>query len=90
MIKDFIDLIKLVFLGKAKRRRRRNSKRIVEPIVKQMRLGNTMKNKDRIESLERENVELKQQLDQIAELLVKLTKEVGTINRDIAHLLPEK
>ncbi len=57
------------------------------PTSKELR---NMKKKDRLSDLEKEIKELREQYGIQAELLEKLMRELGTLHRDIMHLLPEK
>lgn len=103
-MKDFIELWRHVFTRRLKPKYKRkglpynhnpvpkrNPLPAVAPPGPPTAKGNSqMKKKDRITELESQLKELREQSDRQAELLVKLTRELGEINRDIAHLLPEK
>lgn len=101
-MKDLLELLKRVFGNKHKNKLKRrglpfnhnpdpgrNVLPKIPPSGPPMR-ADPMKNKDRITELESEVEELKQTVVNQTKLLERLVRELGELNRDVAHLLPEK
>lgn len=102
-MKDFIELWQHVFARKLKpKAKRKGLPYNHNPVLKHNLLPTVpppgppkvkeihQMKKERINELESQLKELKEQSDRQAELLVKLARELGEIHRNIAHLIPEK
>lgn len=84
-MKDLYELLRRVFVGKP-------NKRKPMPKPQPVKVEVTVKKKDRIQQLEDEVKELREQSDNQTQLLLKLAEQLSSLQREIAHakILPEK
>lgn len=89
-MRDLFELLRLVFVGKSITRKPYPKKVTMPPKEKPLKVEVTVKNKERLEELKRIVQDLEERVELQAELLERLTRAVGKLTRDTAHLLPEK
>lgn len=91
-MKDFFELLRRVFASKPVKRKPMPRKVTMPPQDSPIKVEVTVKKKDRIQQLEDEVKELREQGERQTELLVRLTQQLSALERDIAkaNILPEK